>query len=151
MAICLFLANQFTNAHIDRRALPQLFVGISEKAAYETVKKAFRVLRDFGLVQSQPQQRITWRSPSIKSFAYILYDYCGSIGAIAPDLHEIEDNYYLRASFFHRRGILDAIRQGNGVWWIRERRPPLDRILFRYSSLAEFLGSVAKPRHGYST
>ena len=151
MEICLSLANQFTNAHIDRGVVRQLFIGASEKASYETVKKSFRILRDFGLVQSQPEERIMWRSPSVKSFAYILYHYCGSIGVVAPDLRELEDNDYLRASFFHRTGVLNAIQQGNGVWWVRERRPPIDRIVFRYASLAEFLDSLPRTRNGYGT
>jgi len=151
MNICLSLANRFANVRIDRSVVRQLFIGTSEKAAYETVKKAFRILRDFGLVQSQPEERIMWRSPSIESFAYILYDYYTSIGAVAPDLREIEDNDYLRASFFHRVGILEAIQQGNSIWWVRERRPPLDRIIFRYGSLAEFLDSVVRTRNGYGT
>lgn len=149
MEICLSLGNQFTNAHIDRRVIRQLFIGMSEKAAYETVKKAFRILRDFGLVQRQPEERIMWRSPCTESLAYILYDYYTSVGAIAPDLREIENNDYLRASFFHRTGILEAIQQGNDIWWVRERRPPIDRIVFRYASLAEFLDSLVRTRKVY--
>lgn len=145
--ICLSLANQFTNAHIDSRVVRQLFIGTSEKAAYETVKKSFRILRDFGLVQRQPEERIMWGSPCTESLAYILYDYYTSVGAIAPGLREIEDNDYLRASFFHRTGILEAIQQGNDIWWVRERRPPIDRIIFRQESLPQFLESLPRA-HG---
>lgn len=116
-------SEQFEAAPVDRNAMRQLLFrsSASRKGAYETTKKAFRILRDFGLVQSQPGERIAWRSPEPESFAYMLYDYYLTTGVIAPDISEILSNDYVKACFFHRAGILRAIQQGNGIGWNHEK------------------------------
>lgn len=110
----------------------------------KTAKTTFRVLRDFGLVTKTNPEYIIWRRPELPSFAYILYHYYyyTSRSAVAPSVKEIQENKYLKASFFSPQALPALLEAGTGKYWEREQRPPLDRILFHYSTLKDFLCEI---------
>jgi len=112
---------------------------LSEPALKKYYAKFVSSLRELDFVfKTSHGNKVIPVEPTPAAFAFGIYTIYSKVSPIV-DMQAVASERLLKAALWTEEGRLKAIRQGDGKFFVLEEKPPLHRLVLRYSSLEDFV------------
>lgn len=138
----LFLSENIGKEKISRESASEFLYALMNKRSEGTFQSLLFLLEKFNLIKRDREEiHLSYYSPSPISFSFALCEEMLKEGRKTLEIQELENHMVPRVFFMRKELVLSYIEEEKELWQI-ERRPPLNRLLFLYSSLNEVVDSL---------
>ncbi len=151
--VCQQLMERYAEGEVNRKEMIRFIFEHtkSEKGAEYTIQKSFRILKDYEYLGRTQPDRVKRVEPTPEALGYMIYRLFGAGENPAPNVDDILDAPYVKASFFSREGILAVLDEMENEWWYREKTSRNDSITLRFYDVAEFTAQLVPPKRNPTT